>query len=156
MERSVHPSISCSAGMLHPLWGIRVFLRGLPVYSGVARSQVSPTQKSAVLTCSPGFLTVENHWDTGSPLPNSSVCDVSGMIFALLPFSGKETEGSEEFALCEFPTCLIPTDKSLERSLLRWWNSKGGGTRKEKQQNPRCAEESGCALHQKARMLQTK
>lgn len=46
LERIVHPCISCSAGMLHPLWGIRVFIRVLPVYSGVARSQVSPMQKA--------------------------------------------------------------------------------------------------------------
>lgn len=67
-----------------------------------------PSAESAVLACSPGFSTVENHWDTGSPLPNSSVCDVSGMIFALLPFSGMETEGSGEFALLSCPLALHP------------------------------------------------
>lgn len=72
-----------------------------------------PSAGNAVLTCSPEFLTVENHWETGSPSPNSSACDVSGMIFALVPFSRKATEGRGEFALVEFPTCLRPTDKSL-------------------------------------------
>ena len=118
-----------------------------------------PNAESAVLTCSPGFLTVENHWDTGSPLPNSSICDVSGMIFAPLPFSGKETEGSGEFALLSFPLALYPLTNRLDAVSCvnrSWCNSKGGATRKEKQQNPRCAEETGCARHQKARMSQTK
>lgn len=89
-----------------------------------------PNAESAVLTCSPGFLTVENHWDTGSPLPNSSVCDVSGMIFAPLPFSGKETEGSGEFALLSFPLALYPLTNRLNtvsRVNRSWCDSKEGG-----------------------------
>lgn len=82
---------------------VTAIVRNAHVQRRVARSQ-----DSAVLACTPGFFTVENHWDTGSPLPNSSVWDVSGMIFAPLPFSGKETEGSGEFALLSFPLALYP------------------------------------------------
>lgn len=63
-------------------------------------------QSHAVLTCSSGFLTVENHWHTESPLPNCSACDVSGMIFALVLLSGKETACRGQRALVGFPIAL--------------------------------------------------
>lgn len=72
-----------------------------------------PRAEGTVLTCSPGLSAVENHWDTGWPLPNSSVWDVSGLIFAPLPFSRKKTQGSGEFALLSFPLAFSPLDKWL-------------------------------------------
>lgn len=87
-----------------------------------------PNAESAVLTCSPGFSTVENHWDTGSPLPNSSVCDVSGMIFAPLPCSQKGAEGSGEFALLSFPLTLYPLTNGL--NAVSWLHNPKGGERK--------------------------
>lgn len=104
--------------LLHPRWGFGVF-RGACRSARGCQELGQPNAESAVLACSPGFSTVENHWDTGSPLPNSSVCDVSGMIFALLPFSGMETEGSGEFALLSCPLALRPLTSS-ERRLLCW------------------------------------
>lgn len=77
-----------------------------------------PNAGNAVLTCSPEFLTVENHWETGSPLPNSSACDVSGMIFALVPFSRKATEGRENLPLLSFPLALDPLTNHFEYRLM--------------------------------------
>lgn len=87
-----------------------------------------PQAEGAVLTCSPGLSAVENHWDTGWPLPNSSIRDVSGLIFAPLPFSGKETQGSGEFALLSFPLAfsLLTNGLNVVPCSRSWCHPKGG------------------------------